>query len=410
LPRRLRIGPLGLAIAIGAAGLAVALATSSGGGRARPMPPAAGDGSGPASHVSFLQKLIPPATTRHVNGPPVPRDLADLAGRLPLERAVSQLFLFGFDGKDAMAPIFSELTRLDLGGVVVDSRNYDTPQQLAALAANVKAVALRAAHVPPWVMAEQDGGDYSQFADLPPAHALGDFHRPQNAATAMVQAIAALKAVGIDGLLEPDLDVSSNETGSALGRQVLTGTPAAVATYGRLVVAACRAQKVFCAAKHFPGIGAASTPTDEGPAQVGLSLAQLEHRDLVPFAAAVKAGIPGILVGEGLYEPDSFVTPAALSKAIIGGLLRRRLGFTGVAITDDLADPGVSTFAQVPDAAVDALKAGADMIYISGDLGDQEAAYNAVLAAVRSGRIAPARVRQALIRVLLAKQAYGLLR
>src|SRR5205814_578628 len=81
-------------------------------------------------------------------------------------------------------------------------------------------------------------------------------------------------------------------------------------------------------------------------------------------------------------EPDSVVAPAALSTAVIDNLLRKRLRFGGLAITDDLADPGVSTFAQVPDAAVQALQAGADMVYISGDLGDQEAAYNAVLNAV----------------------------
>jgi beta-N-acetylhexosaminidase len=373
------------------------------------LPPAAGDGqSEPASHVSFLQKLIPPAP-RRVSGPAVPRSIADLARRMPLERAVAQLFLLGFDGKDSTAPIFTELQRLELGGVVFDGRNYTSPQQLAGLAGEVSAVATRAGHVPAWVMAEQDGGDYSQFPDLPPLQAPGDFHTAAGASTALVEGITALKALGFNGMLEPDLDVSGQD-GSAVGTQALSQDPAVVADYARRTVAACLALRMFCAAKHFPGIGAASSPTDQGPAQVGLSLAALERRDVVPFAAAIKAGIPGILVGEGLYEPDSFVTPAALSKAIIGDLLRKRLRFGGLAITDDLADPGVSTFAPAPDAAVQALQAGADMVYISGSLGDQEAAYTAVLNAARSGKVSEARVRQALLRVLLTKQGYGLLR
>ena len=258
-------------------------------------------------------------------------------------------------------------------------------------------------------MAEQDGGDYSSFGDLPPVHPPGDFHAPADAADAMIQAITGLKALGLNGLLEPDLDIGS-ETGGAPGAEAFSGGPAAVANYGRRVVAACRAQRIFCAAKHFPGLGAATTMTDEGPAEVGLSLQALEANDMVPFATAVKAGIPGIVVGEGLYEPDSFVTPAALSKAVIGNLLRKRLRFGGLAVTDDLADPGVSTFAQVPDAAVEALQAGADMVYISGDLGDQEAAYNAVLNAVRNGQIRESHVRQSLLRILLTKRSYGLLR
>jgi beta-N-acetylhexosaminidase len=373
------------------------------------LPPAAGDGSsGPASHVSFLQRLIPPPPADTVKGPATPRSIADLARRLPLERAVAQLFLFGFTGKDAAAPVFQELKRLDLGGVVVDGRNYDNAQQLAALTGQLAAAAANAAHLPPWIMAEQDGGDYSQFADLPPTHPPGDFHRAAGAAAALTEAATTLKALGVNGLFEPALDVSG--ASGVLGPRAFSGDPSLVADYARRSVAACRQLVLFCAAKHFPGIGAADTPTDEGPAQIGLSPAQLEQRDLVPFAAAVKAGIPGIVVGEGLYAPDNFVTPAALSQKMIGGLLRKQLRFGGVAITDDLADPGVSSFAQVPDAAVEALKAGADMIYISGALSDQEAAYTAVLNAARGGAIPEARVREALLRVLTTKRGYGLLR
>jgi beta-N-acetylhexosaminidase len=375
----------------------------------RVLPPAAGDGSssGPASHVSFLQRLIPPPPSA-VKGPAAPRSIADLARRLPLDRAVAQLFLLGFPGKDATAPVFEELKRLDVGGLVVDGRNYDNAQQLAGLTGQLTAATTNASHLPPWIMAEQDGGDYSQFTDLPPTHPPGDFHSAAGAAAALTEAATTLKALGVNGLLEPALDVSG--ASGALGPRAFSGDPARVADYARRTVAACRQLTLFCAAKHFPGIGAADIPTDEGPAQVGLSAAQLAQRDLVPFAAAIKAGIPGIVVGEGLYEPDNFVTPAALSQKMIGGLLRKQLRFGGVAITDDLADPGVSSFAQVPDAAVQAIKAGADMVYISGALSDQEAAYTAVLNATRSGAIPEARVREALLRVLVTKRGYGLLR
>jgi beta-N-acetylhexosaminidase len=374
----------------------------------RVLPPAAGDGSsGPPTHVSFLQRLIPPPPSA-VKGPAAPRSIADLARRLPLERAVAQLFLLGFTGKDAAAPVFEELKRLDAGGLVVDGRNYDNAQQLAGLTGQLKAAATNAAHLPLWIMAEQDGGDYSQFTDLPPTHPPGDFHSAAGAAAALTEAATTLKALGVNGLLAPALDVSGPN--GALGPRAFSGDPARVADYARRTVAACRQLVLFCAAKHFPGIGAADIPTDEGPAQIGLSAAQLGQRDLVPFAAAVKAGIPAIVVGEGLYEPDNFVTPAALSQKMIGGLLRKQLRFGGVALTDDLADPGVSSFAQIPDAAVAAIKAGADMVYISGALSDQEAAYTAVLNATRRGAIPEARVREALLRVLITKRGYGLLR
>jgi beta-N-acetylhexosaminidase len=119
--------------------------------------------------------------------------------------------------------------------------------------------------------------------------------------------------------------------------------------------------------------------------------------------------VPGVIVGHGLYAADDFVTPASLSRRVIGGLLKRELRFEGIAITDDLADPPVSALAKVPDAAVTALKAGADMLYVSGSTGDQQAAYVAVLRAARSREIPRARLNDALVRVLSVKRDYGLI-
>jgi beta-N-acetylhexosaminidase len=412
-PRRRRIvlrqllAVLVVAVVVGGAIALIRGHAGRGGATAVRLPAATAGGDQPASHVSFLERLIPPPQER-VSDPSAPRSIADLVRRLPLDRAVAQLFLLGFSGSDSTSPIFDQLGRLDIGGLVLDSRNYQTPQQLAGLTGQLSAAARAAKHLPPWILAEQDGGDYSQFPDLPPTHPPADFHGAADAAAALTSGATTLKGLGFNGLLDPDLDVSDRS--GPLGAQAFSDNPQAVASYARDTVAACRKLRLFCAAKHFPGVGGADTATDEGPAQVGFSLPQLMERDVVPFAAAIKAGIPGIVVGEALYAPDEFVTPATLSSNIVGGLLRKRLRFGGLALTDDLSDPGVTTFSQVPDAAVAAIKAGADMVYISGAASDQESAYTAVLNGVRSGQIPEKRVREALLRVLLTKQVYGLLR
>ena len=166
---------------------------------------------------------------------------------------------------------------------------------------------------------------------------------------------------------------------------------------------------MLSAPKYFPGMGAASQSTEEGPVQVGLSLEDLTARDLVPFEAAIRAGAPAIQIGHGLYATDDFVTPASLSKTITTDLLRDRLGFKGVAITDDLSAPAVTAVAPVPEAAVSAIKAGADLLFISRPQGQQEAAYLAVLNAVRKGNIPRKRIDEALLRVLTAKRRLGLI-
>jgi beta-N-acetylhexosaminidase len=107
---------------------------------------------------------------------------------------------------------------------------------------------------------------------------------------------------------------------------------------------------------------------------------------------------------------NDFTQPASLPRSIATDLLRKELGFAGVAIADDLADPAISSSYSVPDAAVKAVRAGVDMVIVSGSAGDQQAAYSAVLRAAQSGELARARLNEAVRRVLEAKRDYGLIR
>ena len=360
--------------------------------------------------TSFLAKLIPPAETSEPRrAQPVPRSVADLARRLPVERKVAQLFLVGFRGQDLTAPVYRQLRRLGLGGLAIDRSNYTDPQQLAALAGEAAVIARQERNVPPWVMGAQEGGEFNEFADLPPATTASELRTVRQAASEARGAGGALKALGVNGVLAPVVDVGLPED-LAVGPRTFSDDPEQVAAYAEAVVGAYRRARVFSAAKHFPGLGSASQSTEEGPANVGLSLEELAQRDLIPFRAAIEAGAPGVVLSHGLYAPDDFVVPGSLSKAIATDLLRGRLGFQGVAITDDLADPPITALGSVPDSAVRAVRAGADMLYISGPAGDQQASYVAVLRAVRSGEISRKRLDEAVVRILSVKRDYGLIR
>jgi beta-N-acetylhexosaminidase len=339
----------------------------------------------------------------------VPRSVADLARRLPVERKVAQLFALGFRGTDVTADIFGRLRRQDLGGIVLAANNYVDSTQLGTLAAEAAATAREARRVPPWPLTTQEGAELNSFADLPPFALPADMDSVQEAGSEADASAAALRQVGVRGVLGPVVDVGL-EPGNSLGARVYSDDPAEVASYAEATVSAYRKQHVFSAVKHFPGLGAADQSTEEGPATVGLGIDELAERDLIPFRAAVRAGVPGVVIGHGLYPFNDFTVPASLSREVATDLLRGRLRFRGVALTDDLADPAVTTLHTVPDAAVRAITAGVDMLYISGTAGDQQAAYVAVLRAVRRGRIPRRRLDQAVGRILLAKQDYDLIR
>jgi beta-N-acetylhexosaminidase len=371
---------------------------------------AGGGGGGAADRTSFLARIVPARQPRRSApaGPAAPRSVRDLARRLPLERKVAQLFVLGFRGTDSSAEVFPRLRRFDLGGVVVARENYLDPAQLGALGGEVRNVASEAGHVPPWVLTAQDGAEFNWLPGLPPAQAPGELDSADQAEVEATETATTLRALNVTGVLDPVVDVGGE--GSPLSARIYSDEADEVSGYADAVVHAYRAKRLFSAAKHFPGLGAADQLTEIGPASVGLDLAALRKRDLLPFRAAVEAGVPAVVLSHALYAMNDFTRPASLSREVVTDLLRNEIGFAGVAITDDLADPAITTSYSVPQAAVMALQAGADMLFISGSPGDQQAAYVAVLRAAERGRLARRRLDEAVLRVLHAKWDYGLLR
>jgi beta-N-acetylhexosaminidase len=412
--RRLHIPPFGPTALAVIAGIGIAAAVQDfrndepAADQAAGIPEAAGGGSGPRKRGSFLSKLIPPPPEK-VEGPSAASSIQDLAQRLPLERKVAQLFVLGFEGQDLTAPIFEQMRRQDLGGLVFESRNYLDPQQIASMAGEGPVIAADEGHVPPFVMVSQEGGEFSEFPDLPPFQAPSESGSVREAADAASEAATSLGALGFNTVLAPDVDVGTTGGTGVLDARAFSDDPDKVAEYGAAVVRAYDEQNVMAVPKHFPGMGAAAQPPEDGPTPVGLTVPELRERDFIPFQAAFDAGADAVLIGHGSYTTDDFVTPASLSKTIANDILREELEFGGVSMTDDLASPAVTAISSIPDAAVDALNAGVDLVWISGTQGEQEAAMNAVLNAVQSGEISRERIDQALLRSLSAKQALGLI-
>ena len=402
-----------LFILLGALALASALtgallgARESGEPAGDPVPQAGR--SEPKTRVSFLARIVPPPAARpepRAQVGALPAGVIELTRRLPVERKVAQLFAFGFEGTDASADIVDRLGGLGAGAVVVGPDNYTDEAQLAALTGSLRAAARR---LPPFVLTSQEGGELNSLPGLPPSSPPADIASAAQAGAEALASGRALRGLGVNGVLGPVVDVGP-ESGSALGARVYSDDPEEVAAYARRTVEAYRTARVFSSAAHLPGLGGADQATQEGPATVGLELEQLRERDLIPFEAAIAAGVPGVTLAHALYPFSDFTVPASLSRTVATGLLRDELGFEGVALTDDLADPAITTLYTVPDAAVEAVRAGADMIQVSGAPGEQQAAYVAVLQAVRSGRIPRARLDRAVGRILSVKRDYGLIR
>jgi beta-N-acetylhexosaminidase len=399
--RRTVAGALIIALVVG---LVIAL-TSSGGGASGP--PALG-GPGAATVVSqdtagagsAPQASHAPAFT------PAPAALST-AARLPLAGQVAQLFVIGVDGTGASSPDVAAFANENWGGAALSRTNFVSDAQIGSLAAGIASLARNAGNVPPLIAAPQEGGPDTAFPDLPPAGEAAIGARG-DVATARAQALLAgrqLLALGVNMTFAPLADV--DVLGGALSGRLFSTSPHVVGRFATAAVSGYAAAGIISAAGHFPGAGAASADPDAMSATVGGSLQSLELRDLRPFAA-IASSVPVIMMSNAAYTAFDGVTPAGLVPEAVR-LLRNRYGFGGVVMTDDLDAAIQSTGGSAGQAAVSALQAGDDLLYITGTPGEQLSAFRAVLSAVQSGQISRDRIRDALLHVLTLKARYGVL-
>lgn len=354
------------------------------------------DKAGGASAAPLEASEIRAASRRTGSDPAPPSE--DEIKRSP-GAAAAGLFLIGFRGTLRDTPFLKRLAAIPYGGLLLTENNYEQPQQLAGLTSKLQEVAREARHPAPLIAAQQEGGEFNAFGNLAPDGQVdvGEGTRADIASSAETTA-AQLKALGVGMNLAPNADVAV-AGGPGQGRafsnsaaKVVTAVEATVAAYNRAGVAAVVGP--------FPGTGAASQDPNAGPAPVGLSLDDLRENDLKPFAAVARGDdrAPAMQMSNAIYVAFDGVTPATLLPDAVKEL-RDRLDFDGAILSADLVATTATSGGTVGEAAVDALKAGVDMLVIPGGRPQQDQAFRAVVAAVRSGDLSAGRVRDALERI-----------
>ncbi|HZQ36666.1 MAG TPA: glycoside hydrolase family 3 N-terminal domain-containing protein, partial [Dehalococcoidia bacterium] len=336
--------------------------------------------------------------------------LADPFAKLTLDQKVGQLFMLGFDGGDGSGAISALIQRGHAGNVLILPQNVRDPLQLRELTDALQAQAKQANGVGLLVATDQEGGDVQPlpppfWTALPAAAQLAGSSAQQIAGWGQ-RAGNELGQAGVNLDLAPVLDVNGAAP-AGLGSRAFGTDPAAVSGAGLAFAQGLRAAGVIAAVAHFPGLGSAAPDPRSGLPVDARPEAQLRASNLPPFADAVRGGAGVVLVGGGVYPAWDAYAPALFSQRIVGGLLRGELGYQGVVMTDDLAAAAIRHRWSPADAAVKALQAGADLLLISGPAADQAAAMDAVIAAVKDGRIPEAQIDASVARVLALKLRYG---
>ena len=245
--------------------------------------------------------------------------------------------------------------------------------------------------------------------DFPHAMAFGAAAKIDYAAAFGRITAQEARAIGVHWNFFPDVDVNSNPANPIINTRSFGEDPQQVGELAAAYIRAARANGMLTTAKHFPGHGDTATDSHLGVAEVTGDKARLESVELPPFRQAIAAGVDSVMVAHvtvPVLEPES-ERVASTSPAVVTGLLKNQLGFTGIVITDALDMAGLTRLYanRIGRAAVDAFKAGNDVLLIPADL---DASYKAVLEAVQSGEIPQARLDASVLKILKAKASLGL--
>ncbi len=393
-----------------ALGLAACTTTQNGGNPGTPptkpptsgsAPATAGDTTSTSGAPVTAVPVTPPAATEppttETPTTPAPTPL-ECVNALPMEVRAGQVVWPALYG-DELTRRSGDFAEWGVGGAVLMTfPDGAKPKDLIALK--------QAGALPMLIATDEEGGNVQrlkQYGLLPSAQKAASKLTPAEAQAAIAEHGRAIKAIGIDIVFAPVVDVQPPGGGGPIGNRSFGSDPDTVTAYAKAYVAGWRSAGIMPVLKHFPGHGAASADTHQLAASTA-PLADLIKRDLLPYAALSGSGA-GVMVGHltvpGLTDREG--VPASLSHDAITGLLREQYGYQDALVfTDALGMKAISNDFGILEASTRALAAGADVVIFTLT-DDAPLIIDAIVDAVGTGKLDEARLDEAVLHVFTAK-------
>lgn len=309
---------------------------------------------------------------------------------LPLER----LFMFGFEGV-SLPTRARRILEAGAAGAILFKRNITSREQVMDLCDSI----------PGLVSVDQEGGRVARLkgicSEVPPMRVIGEASRrnPELPYETGYNMGRELKTLGFDLDFAPVMDVDTNPKNPIIGDRSFSRDPDEVARFGARFIRGMQDAGVLACAKHFPGHGDTDLDSHLDLPVISHSADRIEYVELPPFAAAIKAGVASIMTAHIVVKTLDPDRPATLSPQILTGILRERMGYQGVIVSDDLEMKAVADRYSIPELVRLGLLAGVDLFLICKELDKTEEAIDAAHRLVDRGDIPTERVREAIARV-----------
>ncbi len=317
---------------------------------------------------------------------------------------VGQLLIMGFDGQEMTAKLRTMMATLQPGGVILFARNLRTPQQTWTLLQQCQ----RAVQTPMFLCVDMEGGTVDRLKDvIAPAPSAADVAAAHNRRAFRLHGRVIgneVRALGFNTDFAPVVDLGFEPSRKVLTSRTVSEDPKETIAYAREFLRGLRDASVLGCGKHFPGLGEANLDTHKDLPSISKTSARFFKEDFQPYASLHRL-MPFIMVAHAAYPGiTKDRTPASLSKKWIEDILRRRIGYRGLIISDDLEMGGVQKAAPIEEAAVETIAAGADIFLVCHNDDYVWRSYEAVLSRAERDRRFAGRVADSAARVMNVKR------
>jgi beta-N-acetylhexosaminidase len=366
-----------------------------------------------SNEFAALTKNCQRKTDRQKSGPNASAWVEKTLASMSVDEKIGQLIIPALVGMflnqetEAFQQARRDITEFHVGGyhMLGEVNTLHEPAGVALLINHMQQLA----KVPLWITADFEGGvglRYMGATRLPRAMAMGATGNPELVELAGRVAALEARALGVHVNFYPVVDVNNNARNPIINIRSFGGDPGQVSKLARAYIRGSQSAGAMATAKHFPGHGDTSVDSHLELPTIDVDRARLDQIELPPFRAAIEEGVGGVMsahIALPRIDPDKL--PATLSEKVLTGVLRTEMKFGGVIFTDAMNMQGVAAHYPEGEAAVRAIKAGADIVLYPPSV---EKAFTAIKRAVETNEISVARIDQSVRRVLAAKAWLGL--
>ncbi|WP_027086311.1 beta-N-acetylhexosaminidase [Cohnella panacarvi] len=330
---------------------------------------------------------------------------------MTLKEKIGQLIFTGFPSPFISGEMKRLISDYKIGNVILFAHNVENAGQLRSLCAELQKDIKGWTGHPALIAIDQEGGRVVRLpadaTNVPGAMAIASTGKPEHAYAAGRLTALELRALGINFNLAPVLDINNNPRNPVINVRSYGDTAEVVEKFGVQMMKGLKGGGVLACVKHFPGHGDTEVDSHIGLPSIGKSLEELEQLELKPFRKAIAQGAECVMTSHILFPMlETEPVPATMSRAVITGLLKERLGFKGLVVSDCLEMDAIRKHYGTARGAVGALKAGVHMLFISHTPELVIEAVKAIEAAVRSGELPMEAIDEAVANVLAYKRKY----